>query len=123
MTIKDICENFNITQTELSKRFNIPLRTVQGWYLDERKPPEYVAKMIAEALSRDSGAAVYKYFCGCCGHKFESSLPELNICGLHNEIFCPHCGALDVYADSKDGAAKSLEDLNRYEAELIDLND
>lgn len=122
MTIKDLCENFNITQTELSKRFNIPLRTVQGWYLDERKPPEYVALMIAEALSRDSGASVYKYFCNCCGHKFESDLPDLNAYGFHNEIFCPHCGALDVYPGNKDGAAKSVANLNRYEAEILDFD-
>lgn len=50
MPIKEICEKYGMSQTELARRFNIPLRTVQGWYLGERKPPEYVAGMIEELL-------------------------------------------------------------------------
>jgi DNA-binding transcriptional regulator YiaG len=50
MTIKEICEKYNISQTELARRFGIPLRTVQGWYLGERKPPVYVPGMIVELL-------------------------------------------------------------------------
>ena len=50
MTIKEICEKYNISQSGLARRFGIPLRTVQGWYLGERKPPEYVARMIEELL-------------------------------------------------------------------------
>ena len=50
MTIREICERHNINQSDLARRFGIPLRTVQGWYLGERKPPEYVARMIEELL-------------------------------------------------------------------------
>lgn len=50
MTIKDICEKYNLGQTALTKRFGIPLRTVQAWYLGERTPPEYVVNMMVEIL-------------------------------------------------------------------------
>lgn len=56
MTIKEICEKYQIGQSDLARRFGIPLRTVQGWYLGERKPPEYVARMIEELLQSDSDA-------------------------------------------------------------------
>ncbi len=50
MTIKEICEKYGKGQAELARRFNIPLRTVQGWYLGERNPPPYVPGMIEELL-------------------------------------------------------------------------
>lgn len=54
MNVKDLCNKYGITQTELARRFGIPLRTVQGWYLGERRPPSYVPGMIAELLERDA---------------------------------------------------------------------
>lgn len=53
MNIKEICEKYKISQSGLARRFGIPLRTVQGWYLGERKPPEYVVSMINELLALD----------------------------------------------------------------------
>lgn len=52
-TIKEICETYNISQTQLSRRFGIPLRTVQGWCAGERKPPAYIVNMIAEILRKE----------------------------------------------------------------------
>ena len=52
MTIKDICNKYNLTQTALSKRFDIPLRTVQDWYAGRRTPPDYVIKMMVEILEK-----------------------------------------------------------------------
>ena len=54
-TIKEICEKFQTSPDQLSLRFDIPLRTVQGWYYGERKPPNYLLKMIEEILRRDEG--------------------------------------------------------------------
>ena len=53
MTIKDICIKYGISQTFLSQRFGIPLRTVQDWHGERRTPPEYVIRMIVELLERD----------------------------------------------------------------------
>ena len=53
MTIRELCEKYNISQTQLSRRFGMPLRTVQHWYLGERKPPEYLPRMIEELLIHD----------------------------------------------------------------------
>ncbi|MGN1342045.1 MAG: helix-turn-helix domain-containing protein [Bacilli bacterium] len=50
MTIKDICIKYNLSQTELSKYFNIPLRTIQNWHSGSRKPPEYIIDMIIKIL-------------------------------------------------------------------------
>ena len=52
-TIKDICTEYNITQTELSNRFGIPWRTVQDWYAGRRTPPDYVVNMIIEIIERE----------------------------------------------------------------------
>ena len=51
-TIKDLCEFYETTQTELSRRFEIPLRTVQDWHAGRRTPPDYVALMLEELLLR-----------------------------------------------------------------------
>ena len=50
MTIKEICEKYGYNQTELAKRFGIPLRTVQEWHGGRRNPPEYVVNMIVALL-------------------------------------------------------------------------
>ena len=53
MTIKDICIKYGITQTELSRRYNIPLRSIQNWHAGTRQPPEYLVKMIDTLLSNN----------------------------------------------------------------------
>lgn len=54
-TIKHICEAYGISQTELSRRFDIPLRTVQDWHAARRTPPPYVVNMIVKLLDYETG--------------------------------------------------------------------
>jgi len=56
VTIKEVCDKYNLRQTDLSRRFDIPLRTVQQWHSGERKPPDYVVAMIVEILNQENGA-------------------------------------------------------------------
>ena len=51
MTINDILAESRLTQAELSRRFGIPLRTVQNWAEGTRQPSEWVVKLIAAALN------------------------------------------------------------------------
>ena len=51
--IAQICEIHGLTQTELAKRFGIPLRTVQDWHAGRRVPPGYVVRMMVELLGHD----------------------------------------------------------------------
>lgn len=51
-TIKEICEAYGITQTELSRKYGIPLRTVQDWHGGRRTPPDYVVNMIEILLAQ-----------------------------------------------------------------------
>lgn len=62
----------------------------------------------------------YKYFCGCCGHKFTSDKPERDSKGFLNDIPCPECGAWDVYPDTPAGSAASVRDQLDYEDRLIE---
>ena len=50
MTIREILNITGMTQTALSKRFDIPLRTVQNWATGQRECPIYIRKMIIEIL-------------------------------------------------------------------------
>lgn len=49
--IAEICKVYGYSQTDLAKRFGIPLRTVQDWYAGRRTPPDYVVNMIDELLN------------------------------------------------------------------------
>ena len=62
----------------------------------------------------------YKYFCGNCGHRFDSDKPERDAKGYLNDIPCPECGAHDTYPDTPSGAAKSVLDQLDYEDRLIE---
>ena len=52
-TIKILCEAYGMGQTDLSRRFGIPLRTVQDWYSGRSNPPRYVVNMISDLLDYD----------------------------------------------------------------------
>lgn len=49
-TIKELCEEYGLSQTALAKRFDIPLRTIQDWHAGRRTPPDYVVRMMDELL-------------------------------------------------------------------------
>ena len=51
--IKKLCDEHNMSQMELSKRFDIPYRTVQNWYSGERKPAPYIINMLKELLKKE----------------------------------------------------------------------
>jgi DNA-binding transcriptional regulator YiaG len=53
-TVKDLCTEYGYSQTALSKRFGIPLRTVQDWHSERRTPPPYIVSMMEELLGLDS---------------------------------------------------------------------
>lgn len=50
-TVRELIERYGLTQSTFARRFNIPLRTVQGWCLGERDCPPYLIAMAAELLS------------------------------------------------------------------------
>lgn len=50
-TVRELIERYGLTQSAFARRFNIPLRTVQGWCLGERDCPPYLIAMAAELLS------------------------------------------------------------------------
>lgn len=53
MELHELLERYGLTQTTLSRRFNIPLRTVQGWANGTRKAPSYVLGMMEEILREE----------------------------------------------------------------------
>ena len=57
MTIKEICEKYGMKQVELSRRFGIPLRTVEDWHAGRRNPPPYVPGMIEALLENERQAS------------------------------------------------------------------
>ena len=50
MTIKELRQQTGLSQTAFARYFEIPVRTVQDWEQDKRKPPEYLVKLMAEKL-------------------------------------------------------------------------
>ena len=41
-----------ISQAQMSKLLDIPLRTIENWETGDRKPPAYVEKLVIEKLER-----------------------------------------------------------------------
>jgi DNA-binding transcriptional regulator YiaG len=50
MKIKEARIAANLTQKQLSEMLNIPLRTIESWESETRKPPAYVEALIVEKL-------------------------------------------------------------------------
>lgn len=53
-TVKQICDEYGMKQSELSRRFDIPLRTVEDWCRGVRNPPPYLIRMIEELLKNEN---------------------------------------------------------------------
>ncbi|MDD6920587.1 MAG: helix-turn-helix domain-containing protein [Eubacteriales bacterium] len=51
MTVKEILKKSQLNQSEFSKLFGIPLRTVQDWHAGKRNPPEYVINLLDIVIS------------------------------------------------------------------------
>lgn len=54
MTIKEAREQAGLSRSEMSRQFEIPLRTLEEWDAGRRTPPPYVEKLIIEKLQRMS---------------------------------------------------------------------
>lgn len=50
MDIKEAREQAGLSRAEMSRRFEIPVRTLEEWDAGRRTPPPYVKKLIIEKL-------------------------------------------------------------------------
>lgn len=50
MNIKEAREQSGLSRAEMSRQFEIPLRTLEDWESEKRTPPPYVEKLIIEKL-------------------------------------------------------------------------
>lgn len=46
MEIKEIRQKTGMSQSEFSKHFEIPIRTIQCWEIGQRNPPDYIPKLL-----------------------------------------------------------------------------
>lgn len=53
MEFREWLESKGLGQSEFSRMFNIPLRTVQHWAEGDRKPPEYVIEMAEKIIESE----------------------------------------------------------------------
>lgn len=50
--IKEARQKAGISQAEMSKRLEIPKRTIEEWEAGNRKPPAYVERLVVAELER-----------------------------------------------------------------------
>lgn len=53
MNIKEIRDLTGFTQEGFSKAYGIPLGTLHHWELEDRKPPEYVLRLLRRCVEAD----------------------------------------------------------------------
>ena len=53
MTLTDLLTKYAVTMAELSRRYGIPVRTLEDWKAGRRKAPEYVLNLLARCLEAD----------------------------------------------------------------------
>lgn len=52
MTIKEAREAAGLSRAEMSRQFEIPIRTLEAWDAGKRVPPPYVERLIIAELQR-----------------------------------------------------------------------
>lgn len=53
MTIKKMREYLNVSRAEFSRRYNIPVRTLENWESGKSKCPDYVIQLLERAVLED----------------------------------------------------------------------
>lgn len=53
MKVKKIRELTGLNQSEFSRKYNIPLRTIQDWEAERRTPPEYILALLERVVNED----------------------------------------------------------------------
>lgn len=53
LTFKELRQQSGLTQTEISKYFDIPYRTIQDWEHEKRKCPVYVLELMKYKLIKE----------------------------------------------------------------------
>lgn len=54
MTITEMRKHLNVSRAEFSRRYNIPIRTLEDWESEKRTPPEYVMSLLERAVLEDA---------------------------------------------------------------------
>ena len=53
MTIVEMREQLNVSRAEFSRRYNIPIRTLENWESGKSKCPDYVRQLLERAVLED----------------------------------------------------------------------
>lgn len=53
MKIKELRKLTGLTQAAFSKKYHIPLRTIQDWEREVRTPPEYIIELLEFKVKSD----------------------------------------------------------------------
>ncbi len=53
MKVRDMIAALGISKAEFSRRYNIPLRTIENWCAETSKCPDYVLNMLEEKVMND----------------------------------------------------------------------
>ena len=56
MNIKDIRKRAGLSQQAFAKRYGIPIGTLHHWEAGDRKPPEYVLRLLSWHVDATAGA-------------------------------------------------------------------
>lgn len=52
LTITEMRNYIGVSRAEFSRRYNIPLRTLESWESEVRTPPEYILQLLEESVRR-----------------------------------------------------------------------
>lgn len=53
MSFPELLAAYNVKMSDLTKRYNIPYRTLQEWNAGRREPPDYVLELLKFRLEHD----------------------------------------------------------------------
>lgn len=116
--IKQLRERTGLTQAEFGKLFHLPKRTLEAWEMGERNPPDYLIELINYKINREVNSMITiqsdrnraTHFCDCCGYYLDVPVDTEDY-----DIWCPNCGANDVYENTAAGSRMSVDALNESE--------
>ena len=117
MNITEMRNYIGVSRAEFSRRYNIPLRTLESWESEVRTPPEYVLQLLEESVRRTDIVEVsFVYDTLLQEGKIHPWSKDLDLCGADQAAYKTVLNIVDSFRERYPNCEWEDEDVDYIDA-------
>lgn len=117
MDITEMRNYIGVSRAEFSRRYNIPIRTLESWEAGVRTPPEYVLQLLEESVRRtDIVEVTFMYDTLLQEGKIHPWSKDLDLCGADQASYMTILSIVDRFRERYSKCEWEDEDIDYIDA-------